>query len=116
MVRVPKFRGEIALMVLGLGLGLATASADDWPQWHGIDRVAHEGEVARLAAVAVDGRGSLLRRGLDEERHDGRVLGAGRLPRPEDVEEAKRHRLQTVGRIEGLDVSLAGRLRRGQAR
>ena len=69
--------------------------------------VVHEGEIARLLAVAED-RGALSgERGADEARDHRRILALRILPRAEDVEVAQRDGLETVqARVEAA-VELA---------
>ena len=61
-----------------------------------LDGVVDVAEVARLLAVAVDGRRAPLQRRRDEVRDDRRVLRLRILARAEDVEVAQRHRLEAV--------------------
>ena len=69
----------------------------------GLDHVVDEAEIPRLLAVAEDHRLPLGERRRDEARNHGRVLRAGILPRPEDVEVAEHHRLdpERCGRTSG---------------
>src|SRR5437867_1662632 len=82
----------------------------------GLDRVLHVGEVARVLAVAEDARPLVGEQRLDEARDDRRVLGRGVLARPEHVEVAERHRLETVDPREHAAVELAGQLVDGVGR
>ena len=77
----------------------------------GLDHVVDVGEVPGLLAVAEDDRRLALEQGGDEAGDHRCVLGQRVLARPEDVEVAKRDRLQAVDLGEAAAVALAGELR-----
>ena len=72
--------------------------------------VGDVGEIARLAAVAINRRLAAGQHGGDEQRDHGRVLAVRILPRAKDVEVADRHGLETVRVREGLAVEFGGQL------
>src|SRR5919198_1543411 len=98
---------------------LATGNVVDAP-WshvrvHGkqirLDHVFDVGEVSRLLAIAEDSRRPAGEHGADEVRDHRRVLRAWVLARPEHIEVAERHRLETKDLDEAAAIALRSELR-----
>ena len=87
---------------------------------HAVDDVGDVGEVARLLAVAVDGRPAPGDERGRKQRDDAGVRRARILPRSEHVEVADDHRLEAVEPVEHLAVlgphDFLQRVRRQRAR
>src|SRR5687768_8871961 len=79
----------------------------------GLDHVVDEREVTGLFAIAENGDRGTLDRGLEEQRHDGRVLREGALPGSKHVEISQSNALDQTGTRIGEHVLLARKLRCG---
>src|SRR5438132_1104784 len=78
----------------------------------GLDHVFDVDKIARLQAVAVDGRRSPLNHGGNEQGDHAGIRAAWILPGTEDIEETQANGLEAIDRGKGAGVVLAGQFGR----
>src|SRR5581483_1587386 len=82
--------------------------------------IFHIGKITRLLTIAVDRGATAFQQASQKNRQYTRIHAGGILPRPEDVEEPKRYRLQTVTLRKNVGVIFANqflqRIRRFRTR